>query len=141
VCEVTSTEHLAAGLAWMSEASAAANQAYNLVNGDYIRWTNLWPVFARYFDVEAGPVRSFSLAEAMVDKEPVWERIVRRHDLRPLPLTSVAHWAYADYMWSRGWDVMADMTKARLHGFVRAVDSEAEFIRYFDELREQRVIS
>jgi nucleoside-diphosphate-sugar epimerase len=141
VYQVTSTEHLAAGLAWMSEAPAAANQAYNMVNGDYIRWANLWPVFARYFDVEAGPVRTFSLAEAMADKEPVWERILRRHDLRPLPFASVAHWGYADYMWSRGWDVMADMTKARLHGFVRAVDTEAEFLRYFEELRAQRVIS
>lgn len=139
--QVTSTDHLVAGLAWMSESTVAANQAYNMVNGDYIRWANLWPVFARYFDVEPGPVRPFSLAEAMADKGPVWERIARRHELTPAPFANLAHWGYADYIWSRGWDVMADMTKARLHGFVRAVDTETEFLRYFGALKAQRIIA
>ncbi len=138
--ECTSADHLAEGLLWMSEAPAAANQAYNLINGDYIRWVNLWPVFARYFDVPLGPVRTVKLADVMADKGAVWDRIVQRHGLERWPYDRVALWAYADYIWSRGWDVMADMTKVRQHGFHRAVDTESEFVRFFDEFRAQRII-
>lgn len=138
--ECTSADHLAEGLLWMSETPAAANQAYNLINGDYIRWANLWPVFARYFDIPLGRVQTVKLVDVMADKGPVWDRIVQRHGLEPWPYDRVALWAYADYIWSRGWDVMADMTKVRQHGFHRAVDTESEFVRFFDELRSQRVI-
>ncbi len=124
----------------MSEAPAAANQAYNLINGDYIRWVNLWPIFARYFDIPLGPVQTVKLVDVMADRGPVWDRIVQRHGLEAWPYDRVALWAYADYIWSRGWDVMADMTKVRQHGFHRAVDTESEFVRFFDELRSQRVI-
>ncbi|MFP3564557.1 SDR family oxidoreductase [Paraburkholderia sp. SIMBA_030] len=138
--ECTSADQLAEGLLWMSEAPAAANQAYNLINGDYIRWVNLWPVFARYFDIPLGPVQTVKLVDVMADRGPVWDRIVQRHGLEPWPYDRVALWAYADYIWSRGWDVMADMTKVRQHGFHRTVDTESEFVRFFDELRSQRVI-
>jgi nucleoside-diphosphate-sugar epimerase len=138
--QCTATDQLAAGILWMAQAPEAANQAYNLVNGDYFRWVNLWPVFAEHFGVPLGPVRKFSLSEAMADKGAVWDRIVRRHGLRPYPMERVAHWPYAEYIWAREWDVMSDMTKARLHGFHRTVDTEAEFIRLFDQLRAAGVI-
>ncbi|MGE4338235.1 MAG: SDR family oxidoreductase [Pigmentiphaga sp.] len=139
--ECTSTEHLAEGLLWMGGEPSARNQPYNLTNGDVFRWKNLWPAFANYFDVPLGPVRAVRLWEAMADKAPVWQTIVARHGLRAEPLSRVAAWDYADYIWSRGWDVMCSMTKARLHGFHRTVDTESEFIRYFDELRTHRVIA
>ncbi|MGF6700405.1 nucleoside-diphosphate-sugar epimerase [Paraburkholderia sp. MM5496-R1] len=140
IYECTSADHLAEGLLWMCEAPTAANQAFNLINGDYIRWANLWPVFARYFDMPLGPVRTTTLADVMADKGRVWDAIVQRAGLTSMPYDRVALWTYADYIWSRGWDVMADMTKIRLHGFHRVVDTEAEFIRFFDELRAQRII-
>jgi nucleoside-diphosphate-sugar epimerase len=140
IYECTSTEQLAEALAWMSEAPAAANQAYNIFNGDYIRWSRLWPTFAGYFGLPVGPVRTIQLADSMSDKGHLWDAIVRRHGLQPLPYERVALWGYADFIWNLNWDVMCDMTKARLHGFHRVVDTSQEFIRYFDELRAARVI-
>jgi nucleoside-diphosphate-sugar epimerase len=140
IYECTSTEHLSAALAWMSEEPACANQAYNLINGDFIRWVNLWPVFARYFEMPLGPVRTVKLAEVMHDKGHIWDRIVKRHNLEPWPYDRVALWSYPDFIWSLGWDVMSDMTKVRQHGFHRTVSTQAEFIRYFDEFRAKRVI-
>ncbi len=64
------------------DAPACANQAYNVTNGDFIRWENLWPRFAEYFGMQAGPVKTVRLAQAMADKAPVWERIVARHGLQ-----------------------------------------------------------
>jgi nucleoside-diphosphate-sugar epimerase len=137
--QCTSADHLAAGLLWIAEASVARNQAYNMVNGDYFRWVNLWPAFARYFNVELGPVRQFRLAEAMSDKALVWDALCRRRGLDPIPFDQVANWDYADYILSRKWDVMSDMTKARMHGFHRSVSTEAEFLRFFDELKIKNV--
>jgi hypothetical protein len=87
-----------------------------------------------------GPVQTVKLIDVMADRGPVWDRIVQRRGLEPWPYDCVALLAYAGYIWSRGWDVMADMTKVRQHGFHRAVDTESEFVRFFDELRAQCVI-
>ena len=50
--QVTDTEHLAKAVLWMSRDAAAANQPFNITNGDVFRWQDMWPVFANYFDME-----------------------------------------------------------------------------------------
>ena len=55
--QCTSIDQLTAAIAWMSEAPNAANQAFNVVNGDYFRWSALWPVFAEHFGLRLGPAR------------------------------------------------------------------------------------
>jgi nucleoside-diphosphate-sugar epimerase len=138
--QCTSIDQLTAAIAWMSEAPNAANQAFNVVNGDYFRWSALWPVFAEHFGLRLGPARRFRLKEAMADKGRLWDAIVARHKLSSPPFAQVANWDYGDYILSREWDVMSDMTKARLRGFHRTVETTAEFLRFFDELRSARAI-
>lgn len=81
-----------------SEALAAAVHAYNLITSDYIRRVDLWPVFARYFDIPLGAAHTVKLVDVMADRDAVWDHIVRRHGLAPWPYDRAALWAYADYI-------------------------------------------
>ena len=131
---------LARAIVWMATESACADQAFNVTNGDFIRWENLWPRFADYFGMRVGPVQTVKLAQAMADKAPVWERIVARHGLRPVPYAETALWSYGDFVFAPGYDIMSDTLKLRQTGFNDCVDTEKMFIDLFGRLRAARVI-
>ena len=133
-------ELLNKGMLWASTTPGAANQAFNMVNGDFFRWEHLWPKFANYFGMELGPVQHIDLAVMMADKEALWNSIVRKHKLQKTAFAETAHWAYANYAFAPTYDIMLDNTKARKYGFQEFVDSEEMFIRIFDNLRRQRFI-
>lgn len=133
-------ELLNKGMLWAATTPAAANEAFNMVNGDHFRWENLWPRIAGYFDMEAGGVQEINLQTMMADKEELWNEIVREHQLLPTPFSEAASWAFADYAFAPTWDIMLDNTKARTFGFDEFVDSEQMFIRIFDSFRQQRFI-
>jgi nucleoside-diphosphate-sugar epimerase len=131
---------LARALEWMAIEPRCANQAFNVVNGDAPRWSELWPVFARALDIEAGAPRALQLVHYMADKAPVWESIVATHKLRHTPLERIALWDYGDYVFGPEWDIMSAMNKARRCGFDERVDTLEMFARVFACYREQRLI-
>ena len=51
-----------------------ANEVFNVTNGDFFRWCNLWPRIAAVFGMPDGPVQTIRLAEFMGDKAPLWRR-------------------------------------------------------------------
>lgn len=138
--QCTEATLLARAIAWMSTETKCAGEAFNVINGDYIRWINLWPAFARWFGMEAGPVRSVKLAQAMADKAPVWERIVARHGLQPTPYEQTALWPYGDFIFNAGYDIMSDTAKLRSYGFSQMVDTEQMFLALFEHFRRHRII-
>jgi nucleoside-diphosphate-sugar epimerase len=131
---------LAKAIVWMSTAPACANEAYNVTNGDFIRWSNLWPRCAEFFGMAAGPVKTVRLAEVMADKAPVWERIVTKHRLRPTPYAQTALWPYGDFVFTPGYDIMSDTLKLRQAGFAACVDTEKMFFDLFHHYRDARII-
>lgn len=140
IYQCTDAALLARAIVWMASEPRCANQAFNVTNGDYIRWMNLWPVFAGYFGMEPGPLQTVRLSEAMADKAPVWERIVRRQGLVPTPYEHAALWSYGDFVFGSEYDMMSDTTKLRRYGFCEVADTEAMFLRLFDELRRVRIV-
>lgn len=138
--QCTDASLLAQAMAWMATEPKCAGEAFNITNGDYIRWTNLWPRFARYFGMEPGPVQSVRLARAMADKGPVWERIVARHDLLPTPYERTALWSYGDFIFNAGYDLMSDTSKLRRFGFWHTVDTGEMFLRLFEYFRRHRLV-
>jgi len=131
---------LARAIAWMATEPAARDKAFNVTNGDCIRWCNLWPGIARYFGMECGPVRTVPLVKVMADKGPVWRRLVERHGLRATPYEELAVWAYGDFVFTPHWDHLLSTTRCRRHGFHDFVDTEAMIFDIFDRLRAWRVI-
>jgi len=133
-------ELLNKGMLWASVTPKAANEAFNMVNSDFFRWEHLWPKFADYFGMKLGVVQHLDLEAMMADKEPLWNEIVKKYQLRPTPFAEAAHWGYANYAFAPTWDIMLDSTKARKFGFQEFVDSEEMFIRIFDSFRRDRFI-
>ena len=140
IYQATDAEHLARSLVWASNSPAAANQVFNVTNGDFFRWQNLWPGFARFFDMEAGPVQTIRLTEFMADKAPLWAAIQQKHGLVPHPYDQLVAWPFGDYVFGTDWDVMTDTLKLRKAGFPDCEESEAMFLRLFGELRAARII-
>lgn len=133
-------ELLNKGMLWAATTPSAANEAFNMVNGDFFRWEHLWPRFAEYFGLETGVVQHIDLEYMMADKEPLWNEIVRKHKLLQTPFADAAHWGFANYAFAPTYDIMLDNTKARKYGFQEFVDTEEMFIRIFDSFRRQRFI-
>ena len=47
--DMTDARLLARHLEWEATEPRAANKAFNVVNGDYFRWRNMWPRIAGLF--------------------------------------------------------------------------------------------
>jgi hypothetical protein len=111
-----------------------------VVNGDYLRWSDLWPDFAAAFDMTMGKPQNIQLEHWIKDKGPVWETVVKQHLLHPTDVHHLALWPYGDYQLRPQWDVTSSMEKARRLGFVDAVDTRVMFRKQFANYRMQRII-
>lgn len=138
--EMTDANLLARATVWAATDPGSRNQAYNITNGDMFRWSRMWPALAAFFDLETAPPLRMELAEVMADKGPLWDSMVRRHALAPTPYADVSPWRFADFVYSWDYDVLADTSKSRRAGFHEYVDSEAMFLRIFQDLRDRRII-
>lgn len=140
VYQMTEAAYLARGMVWTATQPQCANQVYNFTNGDFLRWCNLWPKLARFFEMEPGPVQAIPLQSQMADKDVLWRDIQARHGLEPVPLDQLVNWRFADFVFNCEYDQMSDLTKVRNAGWMGANDSEAMYIRLMQGLREQRII-
>jgi nucleoside-diphosphate-sugar epimerase len=118
---------------WAAITNSAWNNAFNVVNGDQWRWSELWPKLAEYWGVEwSGPQsKSFSLEEKMKGKNDVWKKIVAKYKLTDLDVEQFATWKFADMVLGREWDSFNDMTKARDFGFAGFANSLVSFKKTF----------
>lgn len=138
--EMTDADLLAKATVWAATNPASRNQAYNITNGDLFRWSSMWPKLAAFFDLDVAPPLTMSLAEVMADKADLWSGMVERHGLLATPYGDVSSWQFGDFVFAWDYDVIADTSKSRRAGFHEYVDSEAMFLRVFQDLRDQRLI-
>lgn len=139
--QCTEAAHLAKGMVWAATAPAAQNEAFNLTNGDFIRWRHAWPVVARWFEMEAGGVQTFDLATFMADKESMWAEIRQIHGLQSYKISDLTLWsAISINMLNADWDQMSSMTKARKAGWHEVNDTYEMITRQFDQLAQARII-
>lgn len=138
--QCTNTAHLADAVAWIALRPECGNQAFNVINGDYVRWRDLWPVFAGFFGMAPGPVRTVRLAETMPSQAALWDRVVAKHGLVPQRFEDVAVWPYGDHLFTPHWDMVSSIAKLRRTGFTAAPDTPASFLAAFTALRAARVI-
>ncbi|MGE4047384.1 MAG: SDR family oxidoreductase [Acetobacteraceae bacterium] len=138
--EFTDCTMLARFIFWAMNEPRAADQAFNITNGDTFRWSRLWPRLAEYFGLRQGIVRTLNLEQWMADKGPVWQAIAERHRLRYRDIAHVALWPYGSFVWNIDWDVVSSMNRARMAGFHHVDDTEDQFIRHLDAYREWKVL-
>jgi len=140
IYQVTESAHFAEAALWAATEPRCANQAYNITNGDYFRWCNVWPAIAEVFDMRAGDPEPLALVDFMKNKAALWEGMTKKHGLQPYRFDELVAWPFGDYVFSCNWDVMSDLTKSRQHGFQRVVDSEEMFVRLLQRFRDERIV-
>jgi len=142
VTDVTDARLLARQLEWAATTPAAANEAFNIVNGDVFRWRRMWGVLADALGVEAAPYARdpTPLEEQMADAGPIWDEIVQRHGLAPHRLDQLASWWHSDADLSRPLETFTDMGKSRRYGFLDYKTSDRSFLDLFERLQAERII-
>jgi nucleoside-diphosphate-sugar epimerase len=136
----TDLELLCRAMVWTSTLPQCANQDFNLANGDFFRWREMWPLVAQEFDMEMQGPHPFSLREFMADKEPVWQRMVHKHGLVPQTFSDAADWAFGDSIFRLAWDQALSIVKLHQHGFTEMRDSQDVMLGLLREYRTQRII-
>ena len=140
--DMTDARLLARQLLWATETPAAANQAFNVVDGDVFRWSWMWGRIADWFGLEPAPFDGTvrPLEEQMAGDAPVWRRIAERENLAEPDLARMASPWHTDADLGRPIEVVTDMSKSRKLGFTAYQASDEAFFDLFARLRADRLI-
>jgi nucleoside-diphosphate-sugar epimerase len=142
VTDITDARIIARQLEWATETPAAANQAFNIVNGGVFRWSRLWKVIADALGVEAAeyPGHPTVLEKEMADAAPIWKNIAETHKLAIDDVNGLASWWHTDADLGRTVECFTDMTKSRDLGFLDYQDTDKSFTDLFDDLRTNKIL-
>jgi nucleoside-diphosphate-sugar epimerase len=138
--ELSDATCLAEAIVFLSTHESGRNAAFNITNGDSFRWCQIWPLLAQWFGMPCGVPRNMKLATWMADKGPVWDRIVVTHGLQPRPLESLASWEFADFVFSKEWDLLTDNGRLRRAGFNVCVDTVAMLLDQIERYRDAKLL-
>ena len=140
--DMTDANQLARHLLWATEAEAAHDQAFNVVNGDVFRWQWMWSRIADWFGVEAAPFDGTvrPLEQQMADDAGLWRKIAARERLAEPDLSRLASPWHTDADLGRPIEVITDMSKSRRLGFTSYQPTDDAFFALFDRLRADRLI-
>lgn len=140
--DMTDARQLAKQQLWSATTPAAANQAFNVTNGDVFRWKWMWSRIAEYFDLPAAdyPASLSPLEKQMADDQAVWTQIVAEHGLKEADIGRLISPWHTDADLGRPIEVVTDMSKSRAMGFTAYQASDQAFFDVFDKLREMRLI-
>ncbi len=118
--DMTDARLLAPHLLWASTVPQAANQDFNVVNGDVFRWSWMWERIAAWFGLEPAPFDGTirPLEQQMAGDAPLWAGS-RRSTTSPRP-SSTASPRPGTRMRDLGrpMEVVTDMSKSRRLGFL-----------------------
>jgi nucleoside-diphosphate-sugar epimerase len=147
VWEAVDARLVAEVIEWAGSSPAAVNEHFNVTNGDVFEWRNLWPGMAAVLGVESGPDAPRSMAEFLDDKHELWDRIVEKHGLRPIPLAEILGEShhYADFCFAYGatelpppaFSSRVKLMQAGVHG---CYDTQETFNYWLRDLIHRRVI-
>jgi hypothetical protein len=80
------------------------------------------------------------LTTYMADKERLWDSMVQKYGLQPLPYDKLVSWAFGDFIFQSGFDNISSTIKARQCGFHDCIDTEDMFALFFEHLRQEKII-
>jgi nucleoside-diphosphate-sugar epimerase len=140
--DMTDARQLARQQLWAATTPAAANQAFNVTNGDVFRWKWMWGRIAEYFGLHpaAYPEKPAPLEQQMAGDQGAWSELAREHGLKEADIARLISPWHTDADLGRPIEVVTDMSKSRALGFTAFQASDQAFFDVFDELRTQRLI-
>jgi nucleoside-diphosphate-sugar epimerase len=124
----------------------AANETYNVVNGDSLVWPDIWGSIAERFGMQAGEHVPLCMTEVMPKHEATWERVVKKYDLKSHTLAQLisSSWEFTDRALGYGAENLADSVlspiKLRQHGFANCYDTEDSLHDWLELMQKNRLI-
>lgn len=146
VTEATDARLVARAFEWATGSEAAANETFNITNGEILLWPNLWPMICDHFGVEPGEPEPRSLTELMPTMEPLWAEMVEKHYLQPYTLDQLVggSWQFLDRAMRAGGAAtppsVVSTIKIRQAGFNDCLDNEESLRHWFTEMQDNRLI-
>lgn len=140
--DMTDARLLARHLLWATETPAAANEAFNVVNGDVFRWSWMWGRIAGWFGLAPEPFDGTvrPLETQMAGDADTWRKIAERHGLVEPDLNRLASPWHTDADLGRPIEAVTDMSKSRRLGFTAYQPTDDAFFQLFARLRSDRLI-
>lgn len=140
--DMTDAGLLARHLLWATQTPDAANQAFNVVNGDVFRWRWMWSRIAAWFDLEPAPFTGEvrPLEQQMAGDADTWSALAAEHGLVEQDIHRLISPWHTDADLGRPLEVVTDMSKSRRMGFLDYQPSDDAFFALFARLRAQRLI-
>lgn len=135
---------LAKAVHWACGNPHAANEIFNVSNGDAFMWEQVFPAIAKVFSMECAAPHTMSLGRVMADKAAVWDDIVKKHQLRPYKLAQlVPSWEYADFTFRHRqtpYESVQSTIKIRQAGFHDCIDTQTMFVEQLQALQQARIL-
>ncbi len=137
---------IARAAAFAATNPVAAEETYNVVNGDVLVWRDLWPSIAAHFGMPVADPAPLRLAEAMPPRENVWARVVKRHGLVPITLDGLvgSSWQFADRSFACGVEhppnSVLSPIKIRQAGFHDCEDTEDSLLYWLRRMQAARLL-
>jgi nucleoside-diphosphate-sugar epimerase len=138
--QYTDARILARATQWACETPECGGEIFNITNGDYFRWSRMFETIARFFDMPLGTPQPFDMELMMADKAPVWDALVKRHNLKPHAYDAIAAWHFGDFIFKTPYDNITSTIKARRFGFHDCLDSEDTMVQQLAELQRLGII-
>ena len=138
--QIADARQIGAAAAWAANNDAADDRAFNVTNGDPVRWSRTWPAIARHFGMEVVEPKTMPLADVMPEQDALWRRIREKAGLREFPIASIVNWTWMDYMLRMEHDVVLETGKIRRAGFPDCIETDSVFVRRLTELQEHKVL-
>ncbi len=142
VVDVTDSNLAAEQIYWACTTPSAANQAYNVTNGDVFRWRWLWPQIADYFGLgwEGPSTNPDTLENQMAGVESAWQKIAIENHLVEPDVSKLASWWHTDSDLGRQIECLTDNTKAKQAGFLGFRNSAQSFFEKVEQYRAANII-
>ena len=146
VWEAADADLVADVMVWSAESPNAANQAFNVTNGDVFEWRSVWPAIAAALGVQAASDTPLSLAEYLSDKGEVWRRVAERHGLRHSDLHTLTGYGdqHADFAFAYGAPAgpraFVSTVKLRQAGYTKVIDTQQAFSAALKSLIDQKFL-
>lgn len=147
VWEAVDARACASALVWAATSPAAVDRTFNITNGDVFTWRDLWPGIAHAVGLEPAPDEPLALATFLPQQSAVWDRIVAKHELRPMSLPDLLGEShhYTDFCFNHGneepWPpIFLSTITLRQAGFGDCFDTSESFRYWLSHLALQRII-
>jgi hypothetical protein len=146
VWEAAHADLVADVMVWAAQSPQAANEAFNITNGDVFEWRKVWPGIAETLGVDTGPDTPTSVTTYLAENGAIWDKIVAKYALRSRSLRELVGQGdqHADFAFAYGAPAgpraFVSTVKLRQAGFIKAIDTEVSFRNALQSLIDRKLL-